>query len=157
MIEDQDGELLEYTDAAENKSLEHGSSVGWVDQPKVPAQPRSWDSDSSGDYVVMANRSKKATELKLKVAIAQLSVKINGRATRVWIDSGTSISIFTVGELRSTLGAQNVKLESLTAEESEYREYGDNPLKMVGAMNVQLESNGWKTTARIQVIGGNRP
>ena len=62
-------------------------------------------------------QSRKATELK--VAGAHLSVKINGRATRVWIDSGCPISNFTVGELRSTRVAQNVKLESLTPEDTQ--------------------------------------
>ena len=123
-IQEQDGEILEYT-------------------------------DSSGDYVVMAIRSKEATELK--VAGLQLSVKITKRATRLWIDSGSSISIFTVDKLRSTLGAPNIRLENLTPEDKEYRDYGKNPLKLHRAMAVQPESNGWNTTARIRVIGGNRP
>ena len=117
MMQEQDGELVEYTDAAEDNSMEHGSSVGWVDQTKEPAHSRSWVADNSGDYVLMAIRSRKATELK--VAGAPLSVKINRRATRVWIDSGSPISNFKVGELRSTRGAQNVKLESLTPEHTE--------------------------------------
>ena len=114
MIQEQDGDFLEYTENAEDGPLERGSSVGWVDHgwPKVPAQLPSWDADSSGAYVVMAIRSKKSTELK--VTGSQLSVKINQKATRVWMDSGLPISIFTVGELRSTLGSLNVGLEKLT-------------------------------------------
>ena len=49
----------------------------------------------------------------------------------MWIDSGTPISIFKVTELRSTLGAQNVKLESLTPEDIESCDYGNDPLKLV--------------------------
>ena len=53
MIQEEDGELLDYTDNAEDGPLELGNSVGWVDQDwsNVPAQLHSWDSDSSGDYV----------------------------------------------------------------------------------------------------------
>ena len=67
MIQEQDGEFLEYTDNSEDGPLERGSLVGWVDHgwPKVPAQLHSWDSNSSGAYVVMAIRSKKSTELKV--------------------------------------------------------------------------------------------
>ena len=74
----------------------------------------------------------------------------------MWIDSGVPISIFTVGKLRNILGAPNIRLENLTPEDTENRYYGNNPLKLLGAMTVQLEPNGWNTTARIRVIGGNR-
>ena len=83
----------------------------------------------------MAIRSKEATELK--VAGLQLSVKITKKATPLWIDSGSSISLFSLGELRSTLGAPNFRLENLTPEDTEYRDYGNNPLKLHGAMTVQ--------------------
>ena len=102
LIREQDEELLDCNDASEDGSLEHGSSVGWVNQPVVPAHSHSCDSVSSDNNVVMAIRSKTATELK--VAGAQSSVKINGRTTRSWIDSGSPISILTVGAIMSTLG-----------------------------------------------------
>ena len=60
----------------------------------------------------------------------------------MWIDSGSPISFFTFGELRRTIG---------------FRDYGNNPLKMIETMAVTLESNGRKINARIKVIGGNRP
>ena len=77
---------------------EHASSIGWVNPRK-----NSSDIDSSdGDYRVMAVRHKKLTEFK--IAGVQLSIGINGRASRVWIDNGSPISIFTIGEQRRTLG-----------------------------------------------------
>ena len=41
------------------------SSVGWVNTPAPPKQHHSWDSDSSGDYIVTSIRSKNRTELKV--------------------------------------------------------------------------------------------
>ena len=86
-----------------------------------------------------------------------MPIKINGKSTRVWIDSGSTISIFTIGELRRTLGASGIKLDTLSEEENAFRDYGNNPLQMIGAMAVTLQSNGWTKNARIKVIRGNRP
>ena len=82
---------------------------------------------------------------------------MNGKSTRVWIDSGSPISIFTIGELGRTLGVSGIKLDTLSKEDNSFRDYGNNPLQMIGVMAVTLESNGWKINARIKVIGGNRP
>ena len=113
------------------------------------------DSDSSGDYVVMAIKSRR--EIWLKVAGAQLPVKINGRQTNVWIDSGSPTSIFVVGELKRTLGTAGVNVKAPAPEDDEFTDYGNNPLRLLGTMNVSLETNWWVTNANIKVIGGNRP
>ena len=125
------------------------NSVRWVNTPEK--RERSWDSDSSGDYVVMAIQSWNETELK--VAGAGLPTKINGRQTNVWIDSGSPISIFTVGELKRTLGTPSVNLNELVPDDDEFRDYGNNPLRLLGTMNVLLETNEWATEARIEVVG----
>ena len=52
----------------------------------------------------MSIRSKNRTELK--VAGAKLPIAINGKKTSVWIDSGSPMSIFTIGELRRTIKRQ---------------------------------------------------
>ena len=78
----------------------------------------------------------------------------------MWIDSGSTLSIFTIGELRRTLGASGIKLDALSNEDNSFRDYGNNGWSepwMVGTMAVTLESNVWKISARIKVIGGNRP
>ena len=103
----------------------------------------------------MAIKSRKETEVK--VAGARLPIKINGRQTNVWIDSGSPISILTVGELKRTLGTAGVNLNELIPEDDELKDYGNNPLRLLGTMNGLLETNGWATEARIKVIGGNRP
>ena len=96
-------------------------------------------------------------EEELKVAGAKLVLWIDGQATQAWIDSGSQISIFTIGELKCTLGACNVRLQQLDPRHDQFRDYGSNPLKFLGKMVVTLQSNGWTTKASINVIGSCRP
>ena len=133
---------------------QHASSIGWVNSSKPVVH--SWDlSSSDRDYMVRAVKHKKFT--KLKVAGAQLPIRINGKASRVWIDSGSPTSIFTIGELRRTLEASGLKLDALSNDDTAFQDYGNNPLKLIGTMSVILESNGWKVDAQIKVVAGNRP
>ena len=148
----EDVDASEISDA-EDTYLQYEISVGWVNTPEK--RQRSWDSDSSGDYVVMAIKSRRETELK--VAGARLPININGRQTNVWIDSRSPISKFTVGELKRTLGIAGVNVKAPAPEDDEFRDHGNNPLRLLGMMNVSLETNGWVTNANIKVIGGNRP
>ena len=112
---------------------------------------RSWDSDSSGYYVAMAIKSRRETELK--VAGARLPIKVNGKQT---IDTGSPISIITIGDLKRTLGTARVNVKAPAPEDDEFRDYGNNPLRLLGTMDVSLETNGWATSANIRVIGGSR-
>ena len=138
--------------SADEEASQHASFIRGVNKNPVV---HSWYSSSSdGDYMVMAIKHKRSTELR--VAWAQLPIKINGKSTRVWIDSGSPISIFTIGELRKILGASGVKLDTLSEEDNAFRDYGNNPLQMIGTMAVTIQSNGWKIHARIKVIRGNR-
>ena len=140
-------------DYPEESASNYGSSVGWVTDSKAPAHGS--DSDSSTEYVVMSIRRKEETELR--VAGAKLALRINGKATQAWIDSGSPIFIFTIGELKRTLGTVNVQLKPLDPKDDQFRDYGNNPLKFLGKMQVTLDSNGWTCSADINVIGGCRP
>ena len=140
-------------DDPEESASNYGGSVGWVTDSK--ARAHGWDSESSTDYVLMSVRRKKDEELK--VAGAKLALRINGQATQAWIDSGSPISIFTIGESRRTLGACNVRLQQLDPKDDQFRDYGNNPLKFLRKMLVTLQSNGWTTTASINVIEGCKP
>ena len=148
----EDMEAREIGDAEDTYS-QHENSVGWVNTPAK--KQRSWDSDRSGDYVVMAIKSRKETELK--VAGARLPINVNEKQTNVWIDSGSTISIFTIGELKRTLGTVGVNVKAAAPEDDEFRDYGNNPLRLLGTMDVSLETNGWVTNAIIRVIGGSKP
>ena len=147
----EDMDTSEIGDAEDTYSQDE-NSVGWVNT-RVKKQ-RSWDSDSSGDYVVMAIKSRRETELK--VAGARLPIKVNGKQTNVWIDIGSPISIFTIGELKLTLGTAGENVKAPAPEDDEFRDYGNNPLRLLGTMDVSLETNGWLTNANIRVIGGSR-
>ena len=59
--------------------------------------------------------------------------------------------------LRKTLGAAGVNICELTLEDQEFRNYGSNPLNLLGTAKINLASNGWATSAFIKVIRGNRP
>ena len=113
----EDVDVSEIGDADDVYS-QHENSVGSVNTPEK--RQRSWDWDSSGDYVVMAIKSRKETELK--VAGARLPIKIDGRKTNVWIDSGSPISIFRVEELKRILGTAGVNLNKLIPEDDEFRD-----------------------------------
>ena len=153
MINEDDTNGGTTQDYPEESASNYGSSVGWVTDSKTPAH--GWDSDSSTEYVVMSIRRKEETELK--VAGAKLALRINGKATQAWIDSGSPISIFTIGELKRTLGTVNVQLKPLNPQDDQFRDYGNNPLKFLGKMQVTLHSNGWTCSSDINVIGGCRP
>ena len=71
--------------------------------------------------MVMAVRHKISTELE--IAGAQFPIPINGEATRNWLDSGSPISIFIIGELKPALGASILKLGTLSAEDNAFRDH----------------------------------
>ena len=126
------------------------SSVGFVKR-----EHHSWSSESSDDYMVMAIRRKKET--MLKVAGPKLKVFINGHPMNIWIDSGSPISILTLEDLRRTVGRAGINLKQGNTDDDEFRDYSNNRIKMLGRMELELASNGWKTTAEVRVIGGTRP
>ena len=91
---------------------------------------------------------KQRKEEELEVAGKKLAFKINGYSTQFWVDSGSPISIFIIGDLKRTLGKQNVQLQPIDPKGDQFREYGNNPLKLMES------SIGWTTRAAIYVIQG---
>ena len=77
-----DDQFTEHEDA----SSQHDTSVGWANNRLLKSH--SWDSDSSDDYNVKSIRKKKE-EHEYKVAGVQLPLKINGKTTTAWIESGS--------------------------------------------------------------------
>ena len=75
----------------------------------------------------------------------------------IWIDSGSPISILTLEDLRRTVGRAGINLKQDSTDDDEFRDYSNNRIKMLGRMELELASNGWKTTAEVRVIGGTRP
>ena len=126
------------------------NSVGFVKR-----EHHSWSTESSDDYMVMAIRRKKETVFK--VAGPKLKIYINGHPMNIWIDSGSPISIFTLEDLRRTVGRAGINLKRDDTDDDEFRDYSNNRIKMLGRMELELASNGWKTKAEVRVIGGTRP
>ena len=48
-------------------------------------------------------------------------------------------------------------MKPLDPKDDQFRDYGNNPLKFLKKMQVTLHSNGWTSSADINVIGGCRP
>ena len=77
------------------------------------------------------------------MAGGKLNIKINGRKTSVWIDSGSLISKSTIVDFRKTLGAAVIKLQEVEPKDQEFWDYGNNPIHILGTMRVELVCNGW--------------
>ena len=96
---------------------------------------------------------KRKNEEELKVASTKLVLKTNGHSTQTWIDSGSPMSIFTIGELKRTFGKQNVQLHPIDPKNDQFRDYRNNTRTLMGNLVAILLSNGWTIQAAINVIG----
>ena len=93
----------------------HDDSIHGIRAVSARIRADSWD---SGDYLFMSIRSKNKTELR--VAGAKSPIAKYGKKTSVWVDSGSPISIFRIGELKKTLSATGVNLRELTSEKQDF-------------------------------------
>ena len=75
----------------------------------------------------------------------------------IWIDSGSPISILTLDDSKKTVGRAGINLKQDDTKDDEFRDYSNNRIKMLGRMELDLASNGWKTKAEVRFIGGTRP
>ena len=98
-----------------------------MNDPNV--EVHSWVSDSKTDYIFMSIKQRKEEELE--VAGTKLAFKFNGHSTQFWVDSGSPIPIFIIGDLKRTLGKQNVQLQPIDPKGDQFREYRNNPLKLM--------------------------
>ena len=148
----QGDELFEEKDTPSDDvgSQAAANSVGFVKR-----EHHSWSSECSDDYMVMAIRRKKET--LLKVAGPKLKIYINGHPMNIWIDGGSPISILTLDDLRKTVGRAGINLKQDDVEDDEFRDYSNNRIKMLGRIELELASNGWKTKAEVRFTGGTRP
>ena len=88
---------------------------------------------------------------------SHMKIYINGHPMKIWIDSGSPISILTLDDFKKTLGRTGIDLKENNTEDDEFRDYSNNRFNLLGKVDVELASNGWKTRAEIRVIGGSRP
>ena len=132
-----------------------GSQVAATSVGFVKREHNSWSSESSDDYMVMAIRRKKET--LLKVGGPKFKIYINEHPRNIWIDRGSPISILTLDDLKKRGGRAGINLKQDDIEDDEFRDYISNRIKILGRIELELASNGWKTEAEVRVIGGTRP
>ena len=135
-------------DEEDTPSDDVGSQVAANSVGFVKREHHSWSSESSDDYMVMAIRRKKETLLK---------IPYNEHPMNIWIDSGSQISILTLDDFRKTVGRAGINLKQDDIEDDDFRDYSNNRINLLGRLELELASNGWKTKAEVRVIGGTRP
>ena len=123
--------------------------VAWVNQQGRGEN----DSITSGsdDYMVMSiKRRRNGTELKIPGARVQ--VEVSGKKMWLWIDSGSPVKIFSLTDLKTTLGKANTQLQP---SKDEFLDYNNNGINILGKGAVTMSLNGWAAPAQVSVISRN--
>ena len=105
----------------------------------------------SDDYMVMSIKRKK-NQTELKIPGARVQVEMSGKKMWLWIDSGSPVTIFSINDLKTTLGKANVQLQP---SKEEFLDYNNNRINILGKVTVMMSLNGWAAPARVSVISGN--
>ena len=63
------------------------------------------------DYMVISIKRKK-NETELKIPGARVQVEVSGKKMWLWIDSASPVTIFSINDLKTTLGKANIQLQS---------------------------------------------
>ena len=95
---------------------------------------------------------KKKNETELKIPGARVQVEVSGKKMRLWTDSGSPVTIFSITDLKTTLGKANIQLQPL---KDEFLDYNNNRINILGKVAVMMSLNGWAAPAQVSVISGN--
>ena len=82
----------------------------------------------SDDYMVMSIHRKR-NETELKIPGARVQVEVSGKKIRLWIDSGSPVPIFSINDLKTTLGKANIQLQP---SKDEILDYNNNRINILG-------------------------
>ena len=123
--------------------------VSWVNQQGC-GENESMTSGSD-DYMVMSMKRKK-NETELKIPGARVQVELSGKKMWLWIDSGSPVTIFSMNDLKTTLGKANIQLQP---SKKEFLDYNNNRIYILGKVTVMMSLNGWAAPAQVSVISGN--
>ena len=123
--------------------------VAWVNQ-QGSGENESMTSGSD-DYMVMSIKRKKK-ETELKIPGARVQVEVSGKKMWLWIDSGSTVTIFSMTDLKTTLGKANIQLQP---SKDEFLDYNNNRINILGKVAVTMSLNGWAAPAQVSVISGN--
>ena len=128
---------------------EHHQSVHSVDiQPADRVarvnQQRSGENESmtsgSDYYMVMSIKKKNVMELKIPGARNQVE------------DSGSPVTIFSMTDMKATLGKTNTQLQP---PQDEILDYNNNRIHILGKLAMTMALNGWAGPAQVLVKSGN--
>ena len=103
------------------------------------------------DYMVMSVKRKK-NETELKILGARVQVEVSGKKMWLWIDSGSPVTIFSITDLKTTLGKANIQLQ---ISKDEFLDYNNNRINILGKVAVMMSLNGWAAPTQVSVISGN--
>ena len=123
--------------------------VSWVSQQGC-GEKKSMTSGSD-DYMVMSIKRKK-NETELKIPGARVQVEVSGKKMLLWIDSGSPVTIFSINDLKTTLGKANIQLQP---SKEEFLDYNNNRINILGKVTVMMSLNRWAAPAQVSVISGN--
>ena len=86
---------------------------------------------------------KKKNVTELKIPGARVQVEVSGK--KMWIDSGSPVTIFSMTDLKATLGKTNIQLQP---SQDEFLDYNNNRIHILGKVAVTAP-------AQVSVISGN--
>ena len=124
--------------------------VAWVNQ-QGSGEKESMASESE-DYMVMSFKRKK-NETELRIPGARVQIEVSGKKLWLWIDSGSSVTSFSITDLKTTLDEANIRLQP---SKDEFLDYNNNRINILGKVAVTMSLNGWAAPAQVSVISGNR-
>ena len=62
------------------------------------------------------------------------------------------MTIFSINDLKTTLGKANIQLQP---SKDEFLDYNNNRINILGKVTVMMSLNGWAAPAQVSVISGN--
>ena len=119
--------------------------VAWVNQ-QGRGEKESMTSESY-DYMVISIKKKNVIELK--IPRARVQVEVSGKKVWLWVDSGSPVTIFSMTDLKATLGKTDILLQE------EFLDYNNNRIHIIGKVAVTMALNGWAAPAQVSVISVN--
>ena len=139
----------EHHQSTQNVNEFNEDPVSWVNQQGC-GENESMTSGSD-DYMVMSIKRKK-NQTELKIHGARVQVEVSGKKMWLWIDSGSPVTIFSINDLKTTLGKANIQLQP---SKEEFLDYNNNRINILGKVAVMMSLNGWAAPAQVSLISGN--
>ena len=105
----------------------------------------------SDNYMVMSIKRKR-NQTELKIPGTRVQVEESGKKMWLWIDSGSPVTIFSINDLKITLGKVNIQLQP---SKYEFLDYNNNRTNILGKVTMMMSLNGWAAPAQLSVISMN--